>query len=247
VSTDGNPSLWRISAFERMRAEEARRAPFEHERSTLLSTTMMAELHRLRADTPQADVLEIVAACLRHQEAALLYLGLGPLVWPVTLFPAQQVYHSTRAAARVTPAQLATLRLVNVERAGLRPPGHFMHDRIAAAQEYQPLSELVTALALHGPRHALLADIAGRSAYRLAAGRRDTLPVLPGALGSAALRLQHEATSLRDIAQWPGMSVERASRLLNALYLNRSLMVMRAHAAAREAPTSWLQRFGRRR
>jgi hypothetical protein len=45
---------------------------------------------------------------------------------------------------------------------------------------------------------------------------------------------------LREIATWPGMSVERAARLVNALYLARSLMVMRSHPAARAEPASRL-------
>jgi len=35
------------------------------------------------------------------------------------------------------------------------------------------------------------------------------------------------------VAGWPGMSIERASRVLNALYLASSLMVTRTHPAAR--------------
>jgi hypothetical protein len=42
------------------------------------------------------------------------------------------------------------------------------------------------------------------------------------------------------------MSVERASRLLNALYLNGALLVSRSHPAARDAPVKWSRFFGRR-
>ena len=51
--------------------------------------------------------------------------------------------------------------------------------------------------------------------------------------------------SLRDIANWPGMSTDRACRLLNALYLTSALMVMRSHPAARE-PHNLLSRLLRR-
>ena len=43
-----------------------------------------------------------------------------------------------------------------------------------------------------------------------------------------------DAASLRDIAAWPGMSTDRACRLLNGLYLTSALMVMRSHPAARQ-------------
>jgi len=49
---------------------------------------------------------------------------------------------------------------------------------------------------------------------------------------------------LRKIAGWPGMSVERASRLLNALYLTSNLIVSRAHHTARPGVLHWL--FSRR-
>jgi hypothetical protein len=39
--------------------------------------------------------------------------------------------------------------------------------------------------------------------------------------------------SRSDTAKWPGMSHDRACRLLNALYLTSALMVMRSHPAAR--------------
>jgi hypothetical protein len=60
-------------------------------------------------------------------------------------------------------------------------------------------------------------------------------------------RLRQGAASLREMAHWPGMSVERASRLLNALYLCGALMVTRSHPAARSAPTAWRDLFSRRR
>jgi hypothetical protein len=42
------------------------------------------------------------------------------------------------------------------------------------------------------------------------------------------------------------MSLERASRLLNALYLCGALMVTRSHPAARPAPRAWRGLFGKR-
>ena len=50
---------------------------------------------------------------------------------------------------------------------------------------------------------------------------------------------------MRKIADWPGMSVDRASRLLNGLYLTSNLIVSRTHHSARTGPLQWL--FGRLR
>src|SRR5437773_1279428 len=70
----------------------------------------------------------------------------------------------------------------------------------------------------------------------MAACMRHQEPALPGALGGAMQRLRRESVSLRELAGWPGMSVERASRLLNALYLTGGLMITRSHPAARDEP-----------
>ena len=93
----------------------------------------------------------------------------------------------------------------------------------------------------------LLEEISGRVAYRLVSSSSKELPPLRGALSSAVTRLRSEAVSLRDVASWPGLSVERASRLLNALYLNGALMTSQSHPAARAQPSRWRDWFNRRR
>ena len=41
-------------------------------------------------------------------------------------------------------------------------------------------------------------------------------------------RLRREATNLREMSTWPGFDRERASRLINALYLQAALIVSRS-------------------
>ncbi len=125
------------------------------------------------------------------------------------------------------------MKLVNVEPPMLRPPGHYMHERVGDDALYHPLVPLLWAIALHGPRASLLSEIGGTAAYRATNSPASVGVTASGALGSAADRLRRESAALRDVARWPGMSVERASRLLNALYLASLLMVTRAHPAAR--------------
>lgn len=241
-------TLWEISEFERMRRETGTSGFAGLDRQTVLPTTLLADLRRLGAERDAADVLEVVAACLRHREPALVLLQHEQLVWPVTLFPTQELYHSPRDMALATPAGLASLKLLGAEPPGVRPPGHWMHERVGTAQHYRPLAPLVWRIALHGPRGTLLDEIAGPAAYRFAASRLDDVPAPQGAIGSAMERLRHETVPLKQIASWPGMSVERASRLLNALYLASALIVSRAGPAAREVParTGWFG-FGRRK
>ncbi len=239
-------SLWRISAFERERASgQAAGGP-----TTLLPTTLLADLERLRPRaTGGEDVLEVVAACQRHREAALLYLGCGPSVWPVTLFPARSLYHSPRAVADAGPADaLGRLRLLGIEPPGVRPPGDRRHERVARTDLYRPLGELLWALALHGPRHALLGAIPGDARFRLAAGIDAAALPRSGAIAPSLARLHTTSAGLRDIAGWPGMSLERAGRLLNGLYLTGSLIVLRhPDAGRREASSLWWPWLSRRR
>ena len=62
----------------------------------MFSTTLLADLSGLDFDATSVDPLEVVAACVRHREAALLCLQYDGLVWPVTMFPNESLYHSPR-------------------------------------------------------------------------------------------------------------------------------------------------------
>jgi len=238
-------TLWRISAFERMRLETGTTGFQRLEGPTLLPTTLLADLQRLEFDASNGDVLEVVAACMRHREPALLYLQHEGLVWPVTLFPREGLYHSPRDMLQASGAGLAQLKVLATEPPGVRAPGHWMHERVGPAEHYRALAPLLWQVALQGPRRSLLAEIDGTAAYRVVfAARADEL-MAPGALGPAVERLRRATASLREIASWPGMSLERASRLLNALYLASSLMVTHSHPSARRAPGAGL--FGWRK
>ena len=233
-------TLWRVSEFERERFRTGSSAFARLGGPTVLPTTLLADLRRLDADGRSDDVLEVVAACMRHREPALLCLQYAGLVWPVTLFPSQLLYHSPRDMSQALPNLLATTTLLSAEPPGVRPPGHWMHERIAQADHYRSLLPWLWALALDGPRATLLAEIDGTVAYRALKLPADEGLALNGAMGSAALRLRRETVSLRTISGWPGMTTERASRLLNGLYLVSSLLTTRAHPAARAKPRGWL-------
>ena len=189
-------------------------------------------------------MLEILAACMRHRQSALICLQYEDLVWPVTVFPSELVYHSPRDMALAATDGLAALEVLSCDAPGMRPPGHWMHERVGRMEHYHPLKPLLWNLALNGPRNELLTEIAGNAAYRVTLSREDRL-LAPGALGPAADRLRSESASLRDIARWPGMSTDRACRLLNALYLTSALMVMRSHPAARPEGTMLSRLMGR--
>jgi hypothetical protein len=236
-------TLWRISAYERMRLQRGGSVFAPLGETTVLPTTMVAELRHLDSLHDGSDVLEVLAACVRHHQPALLCVRYEQFVWPVTVFPSEGVYHSPRDMALASDHGLAAVRLVSCEPTGLRPPGHYMHERIGRADHYRPLKSLLWSVALMGPRGTLLNEIGGHAAYRSTLSN-DMRPATTGALASAAERLRRESASVRDIGRWPGMSNERACRLLNALYLASGLIVMRTHRAARDAPRTLAGRLG---
>ena len=228
-------TLWRISAYERMREESGGISGFARldGTPTLLPTTLLADLQTSDGEPRGSDVLEVMATLLRHRESALLYLRHQALVWPVTLFAQRGLCHAPRDLTESGAGDLSDLVVLAVEPPGLQPPGHWQHERIGDPAHYRPLETLLWHVALRGPRIALLPEIDGPVAYRALRSPDGVALRAPGALGSAHERLLRDTGSLRDIIGWPGMSLERASRLLNAMYLTTRLMVVRTHPAAR--------------
>ena len=244
VRSFDDTTLWRISAFDRMRDETGTSGFAKLDGATVLPSTLLADLSRFDEPAHARDVLEVMAACMRNLSPALIYLGHEELVWPVTVFPTQMLYHSPRDMTQASRGGLADLRFIDVEPPGVRAPGHWMHERVAGAEQYRSLSDLLWLMALHGPRGTLLAEIGGVAAYRAVKDIESEGQLVTGAMGSAAIRLRRETVALRDIAGWPGMSVERASRLVNALYLTGGLLVTRTHPAARADPGAARRAFG---
>lgn len=239
MSEIADPPLWHVSAFDALRQQAATAADAALRRQTVLATTLQAELRTLERRRAAADALEVMAACVRLREPALVYLQCDEGVWPVTLFPAQELYHSPRSLMLGTRRTMATLKTLEVEPPGVRPPGHWMHERIGQADAYHPLAPALWTLALQGPRIELLSEIAGTAAYRALRNPAAQGLATPGALGPTIERLRKESAPLRKIAGWPGMSAERASRLLNGLYLTSNLIVSRAHHSARPGVLQW--------
>lgn len=237
-------ALWRISAFDNLRQSASAASRAELQRTTVLATTLQSELRLLDRRRDSADALEVVAACVRLREPALIYLQCEESVWPVTIFPEQALYHSPRSLLLGAPRDLAALTTLEVEPPGVRPPGHWMYERIAQVESYHPLMPALWKLALQGPRKGLLHEVAGPAAYRALRNPAAQEMATPGALGPAVERMRKESASLRKIASWPGMSEERASRLINGLYLTSNLIVSRAHHSARPSMLQWL--LGRR-
>ncbi|HZT56252.1 MAG TPA: hypothetical protein VFA35_08510, partial [Burkholderiaceae bacterium] len=161
-----------------------------------------------------------------------IHLQCGERVLPLTVFPHERLVHCPMEIGELVERHLAELRVMHVEPATLRPPGDPQHELVGEDRLHHPLTPLLWALALRGPRRDLLPEIAGPAVYRVSPALDiDALPV-SGAIRAAVNRLRRQATALGGIAAWPAFDRERAARLLNALYLQAGLIVSRSHPDA---------------
>ena len=198
-------------------------------RLSSLDPHLLQDLQRFELRARAGDgleVLEVLAAVLRHGRALRLMVEHRSHVLPLTAMPRERELWAPVAAAEWETLDWAALRVLQVEPA---PGREFAQTPGATAT---PLGTVLWALALHGARAELLPEIAGPAAYRIAPSTDLGTLRLSGALANTVARLQRQAASLEEIARWPGMSRERASRLLNGLYLQAGLIVSRAHPSA---------------
>jgi hypothetical protein len=182
-------TLWRISAFERVRVQTGTSGYASLARDTFLSPTLAAELNSLTGRGEHLDVIELLAACLRLREPALIYFQCEGLIWPVTVFPAEGVYHSPRNVLQASDSSLAALVTGPVEPPGVRPPGHWMFERVATKACYHPLPPALWAIALRGPSRGLIAEIGGFAAYRALRAPAAEGLATPGALGLSLIHI----------------------------------------------------------
>lgn len=220
--------LPRVSDFQR-RLRTAAPGSDSAPNSTLNSTldrSLLLDLQRFeaRTDSPGLEVLEVVAAAVRHARPLRLLLQHEDIVLPLTVMPVERLVHAPLPLAQWGLLRWHALKVLQVEPAAA---GGELTDESHLA----PLGVVLWALALHGSRAELLPEIAGPVAYRMAPGTDLSSLSLGGPLASAMARLRRQSTPLHEISGWPGFDRERAMRLLNGLYLQAGLIVTRAHPA----------------
>jgi len=230
----GEPELMRASAYrlylKELDAEAVKTGVSS--RIASLSPSLRADLSRFEADGGSSEVLEVVAACVRHAKRVAIHLQLGERVVPLTVFPEERLVHCPLPIEQLLAHALTELRVMHVEPAVLRPPGDSQAALVGEAHLHTPLAPLLWELAMRGGRSELLPEIAGPAVYRITPGMRLTSLPIEAALTSALYRLRSEGATLSEMAEWPGFDRERAVRLLNALYLQAGLMVSRSHPDA---------------
>jgi hypothetical protein len=230
----GEPELMRASGFQVYLDELAREAPEGAPSSRLssLSASLTQDLMRFEQAGRAADLLEVLAAAVRHARNLTVHLRCGNKVLPLTVFPREHVAHCALDLMRLSKEQRESLTVLQVEPAVLRPPGDPEVSLVGDLHLHRALAPMLWTMALHGARSGLLPEITGAAAYRVSPAF-DAAPLrIEGPLRPALLRLRRDPANLREIANWTGMNRERASRLLNALYLQAGLIVSRSHPAA---------------
>ena len=230
----GEPELLKTSAYRRYLEESAAEALRRRPNSGLsqLSASLQADLGRFDGRGSPSEPVEVVAACIRHSSRVTLYLQCAERVVPLTVFPQERLVHCPMDMDELVERHLPELRVMHVEPATLRPPGHADQALVGDARLHHPLTTLLWALAVRGPRRDLLPEIAGPAVYRVSPALDVQALPAGGAIRAAILRLRRQATSLNGVAAWPAFDRERAARLLNALYLQSGLIVSRSHPDA---------------
>ncbi len=230
----GEPELLKASAYQRYLEglEFDPRANVLSARLSQLSPSLQADLGRFEQRGSISETVEVVAACIRHSSRVTIHLQCGDRVVPLTVFPQERLVHCPMAIDELLERHLPELRVMHIEPATLRPPGDAAHALVGADHLHHPMTPLLWALALRGPRRELLPEIAGPAVYRVSPALDIDALRVTGAIRAAILRLRQQATSLGGVAAWPAFDRERAARLLNALYLQAGLIVSRSHPDA---------------
>ncbi len=227
------PDLMRASGFQRYLDELAReQGDVTLTRLSQLDPSLMQDLMRFEQNGRQTELLEVLAACMRHARPLAIYLQCDDVVIPLTVFPREHLAHCPVPMTQFLSRPLASLVVLRVEPAVLRPPGDPQVALVADRQSYHVLGPVAWELAVRGSREQLLPEIGGAAAYRICAGSNLRDVQMPGVVRAAVHRLGRRSATIKDLSQWAGFNRGRATRLLNALYLQGALIVSRTHPSA---------------
>ncbi len=234
---DAAPTV-RVNDFTRYLDDLIREVDGGISRLSSLSPSLMQDLMRFERNGGQTELLEVIAAAVRHGRALTVHLRCDDGALPLTLFPVQRQVHCTMPLPQFLEQRLTAVEVLHVEPAVVKPERADSDAAAAVGQGegitsfYAPLAPLTWELALRGARAELLPEISGLAAYRIPPGVDLRGLESAGTLGEAITRLRRGATNLPTMSGWPGFDRERAMRLLNALYLQAGLIISRTHPAA---------------
>lgn len=237
TASPDSSGLQHLSDFQHLAPALASDAHAGHTRLACLSPSLLQDLQcgeAVRAPDAGLDLLEVLAAALRHGRALQVHLELDYRVVPLAVWPQTRLVHSPLSLDRLLALRLPDLRVLLVQPSLTEPPAGTAANAGTPASYASPLASLLWELALRGPRGALLPQIGGSAAYRVSPASELGALALVGTLAVAVERLRRDSVPLREIASWPGFDLDRANRLLNGLYLQAALIVSRSHPSAQD-------------
>ena len=204
-----------------------------HTALSSLSPSLLQDLQRFEPGGSQRELLEVLAAGVRHTQPLAIDLMGDQRRLTLSLFAQDRRVHCTLPLAALMATDLAALQVLQVRPANRRPAlDAAAATGLAGPDHHGPLHPLLWAVALRGARSALLPELAGPAAYRVSPSLDLAGLDVPGAMASCINRLRRQTRNLADIARWHDIGTPRAMRLLNALYLQSGLIVSRSHPAA---------------
>ncbi len=203
-----------------------------HTALSSLTPSLLQDLQRFDPSSPQRELLEVLAACIRHTQPLAIDIAFDHQSMTLSIYPLDRLMHCPVPPLQFLGADLTLLRVLAVRPAFARATGLKPAIRDDDKPGLAPLRLLLWVVALRGARDALLPELAGQAAYRVAPGLNLAGLDVPGAMADCINRLRRQTCNLSEIASWHDIGRERAMRLLNALYLQAGLIISRSHPAA---------------
>lgn len=114
----------------------------------------MQNLLRFDAANPQRELLEVLAAGVRHTQPLAIDLDWQRQSLTLSVFPSHRLVFCPIVMADFLAGPLKSLQVRQVQPATLRPPGSADAARIGNPAIYAPLEPLLWAVALRGARDA---------------------------------------------------------------------------------------------
>src|SRR5437667_5829598 len=139
----GEPQLMRAHEYRQYLDELDQRATEGiSSRISSLSPSLRADLYRFEADGGISEVLEVVAACVRHAKRVTIQLQYGERVAPLTVFPEERLVYCPLPIRQLLAKPLE-LRVLHVEPALLQPPGNEESGLVGESRLHSPLAPVL--------------------------------------------------------------------------------------------------------
>jgi len=195
---------------------------------------LLEDLGRFAKSGSQTELLEVLAASVRHVRPLTLILEHQRSELQLLLYPQHGLFVCGVDLCGLEASAMKSLRVTHIEPMVTPPPEDAIGQR--------PLHRLLWRFALHGSRGELLPEIGGQARYRVSPALAVDASMADRRLLKLLPAMRNTPFSLQELAAKPGFSVERAQRLLNAVYLQAGLIVSRVHGQPRHfSMRSWVR------